>query len=52
MAAPFGRTPGPVTARDIGRLIRDNDVTTMFLTTALFHLLIEERPETFCPLRQ
>jgi amino acid adenylation domain-containing protein len=36
----------------LGQTIRDHGVTTLFLTTALFNLMVEERVEFLRPLRQ
>ncbi|WP_157357541.1 non-ribosomal peptide synthetase [Amycolatopsis nigrescens] len=44
-----GRFPDPV---EIGRTIRDEGVTTAWLTASLFHLMVRERPSDLRPLRQ
>ncbi len=37
---------------DYGQLLRDQSVTTLWLTAAIFHLAAEHAPEMFAPLRQ
>ncbi|HEY0077693.1 MAG TPA: amino acid adenylation domain-containing protein, partial [Pyrinomonadaceae bacterium] len=37
---------------EIGRTIRERRVTTLWLTAGLFHLMMDERPEDLCGLRQ
>jgi len=37
---------------EIGRVIREHGVTTMWLTAGLFHLFVDERIEDLKPLRQ
>jgi len=44
--------PGPASVPDIAAAIQRHGVTTLWLTAGLFHLLIEERPESLRPLRQ
>ncbi len=44
--------PAPPTLEDIGRAIREHDVTTLWLTSALFNAMIDERPQDLRPLRQ
>jgi amino acid adenylation domain-containing protein len=44
-------TPEPSLA-EIGALIRRHQVTTMWLTASLFHLMVDERLEDLAPLRQ
>jgi amino acid adenylation domain-containing protein len=44
--------PGIPTLEEIGRAIQLSGVTTLFLTTGLFHLMVEERLEDLKPLRQ
>ncbi|WP_051468275.1 non-ribosomal peptide synthetase [Actinomadura oligospora] len=44
--------PGRVDAAEIERLVKDCDVTGLFITTALFNLVAEERPEAFAGLRE
>ena len=46
--APAGR----VTPEDIGGLIRRHDITTLWLTAALFHLIATTHLESLRPLRQ
>jgi len=45
-------TDGVPSLEELGRAIRDYDVTTMWLTAGLFHLMIDERIEDLRPLRQ
>lgn len=42
----------PPTLEDIGRAIRDHGVTTLWLTSALFNAMVDERIEDLRPLRQ
>ena len=44
--------PGPVSVLEIGALLRAHSVTTAFLTTGLFHLIVDERLEDLAGLRQ
>jgi len=44
--------PGPPTLAEIGGAIRREGVTTVFLTTGLFHLMVDEGLEYLQPLRQ
>src|SRR6185369_9633813 len=44
--------PGPSSLEEIGRVIRRHQVTTLWLTAGLFHLLVDERPEDLRPVRQ
>jgi|GEM_PF-1652162 len=44
--------PAPCSLTEIGATIRRDGVTTLFLTSGLFHLLVEERLEDLQPLRQ
>jgi amino acid adenylation domain-containing protein len=44
--------PGAPALADIGAAIGRHGVTTMFITTALFHLVVDERLEDLAPLRQ
>jgi amino acid adenylation domain-containing protein len=37
---------------ELGRMIRENGVTTLWLTAGLFHLMVEQRLEDLQPLRQ
>ncbi|WP_275394441.1 non-ribosomal peptide synthetase/type I polyketide synthase [Aliiroseovarius sp. Z3] len=38
--------------RGLGAIIRDQKITSMWLTAGLFHAMADERPEDFKPLRQ
>ncbi|HUC10574.1 MAG TPA: amino acid adenylation domain-containing protein [Stellaceae bacterium] len=44
--------PGIPSSQEIGRLIKDYGITTMWLTAGLFHLLVDENLEGLRPLRQ
>ncbi len=44
--------PGNPTLEEIGRVVRTEQITTLWLTAGLFHLMIEERPEDLRGLRQ
>ncbi len=44
--------PEQPTLEEIGRAIRDHKITTLWLTTGLFHLMAEERAADLKPLRQ
>ncbi|GID33103.1 non-ribosomal peptide synthetase [Paractinoplanes brasiliensis] len=44
--------PGDVDVDVMARLIRENDVTSMFMTTGLFRVIAEEQPEAFAMVRQ
>jgi len=44
--------PGPPTLTGIGEAIRQQGVTTLWLTAGLFHLMVDERLEDLRPLRQ
>ena len=46
--APAGR----ITPEDIGAIIRDYKITTLWLTAALFHLMVTNHLESLRPLRQ
>ncbi|MDQ0208337.1 amino acid adenylation domain-containing protein [Alkalicoccobacillus murimartini] len=35
--------PGPITPESVGEIVRDNNVSIMFLTTGLFNLMIDEQ---------
>ncbi len=48
VVAPAGR----VTPEDIGTIVADNGITTMWLTAALFHLMVTNHLESLRPLRQ
>ncbi len=43
---------GPLSLADIGRLIRDHRVNTMWMTAGLFHKMVEERGVDLAPLSQ
>ena len=44
--------PGPASVLEIGQLLRTYGVTTAFLTTGLFHLMVDERLDDLGGLRQ
>lgn len=44
--------PGVPGLADIGEVIRNHGVTTLWMTAGLFHLMVEERLEDLKPLRQ
>ncbi len=44
--------PGPPALTELGEIIRTQGVTTLWLTAALFHLMVDERLEDLRPLRQ
>ena len=44
--------PGPPALTDIGAAIRRHGVTTLWLTSGLFNLMVEQRAEDLRPLRQ
>ncbi len=44
--------PGQPTLSDIGETIARHQVTTLWLTSGLFHLMVEERVDDLRPLRQ
>ena len=44
--------PEAVSLEELGRVVRDARVTTLWLTAGLFHLLIDERPEALSGLDQ
>jgi amino acid adenylation domain-containing protein len=44
--------PGPVALRELGEAVRDLAVTTMLLTTGLFHQMIDEEAASLAGLRQ
>src|SRR6185369_12188155 len=43
---------GEVTLRDLGRTLTQHAVTTLFLTSALFHQMVDEEPESLAILKQ
>jgi amino acid adenylation domain-containing protein len=44
--------PQASSLEDLGRTIRQNGVTTLWLTAGLFHLMVEQRLEDLRPIRQ
>ncbi|HTU35029.1 MAG TPA: non-ribosomal peptide synthetase [Candidatus Acidoferrum sp.] len=44
--------PGPASLADLGREIRENGVTTLWLTSGLFNLMVEQRLEDLHGVRQ
>jgi amino acid adenylation domain-containing protein len=44
--------PQASSLEDLGRIIRENGVTTLWLTAGLFHLMVDQRVEDLRPLRQ
>ncbi len=44
--------PEPPSLQDLGRVIREQGITTLWLTAGLFHAMVEERLEDLRPLRQ
>ncbi len=44
--------PGPLTLAALGTLIREAGVTTLWLTSGLFHLMVDEQPGDLTGLRQ
>ena len=44
--------PGQPSAADLGALIRRYEVTTLWLTSSLFNVIVDERVEDLAPLRQ
>ena len=44
--------PQTSSLEDLGRIIRENGVTTLWLTAGLFHLMVEQRLDDLQPLRQ
>jgi amino acid adenylation domain-containing protein len=44
--------PGLPSLEDLGRVIRDREITTLWLTAGLFHVMVEQRLEDLRPLRQ
>ncbi len=43
---------GKTSLADLGKTVRENGVTTLWLTAGLFHLMVDERIEDLRPLRQ
>ena len=44
--------PGNPTLEEIGQVVRQEAVTTLWLTAGLFHLMIDERPQDLAGVRQ
>lgn len=44
--------PQAASLEDLGRVIRENQVTTVWLTAGIFHLMVEQRLEDLRPIRQ
>jgi amino acid adenylation domain-containing protein len=44
--------PGKITLEDLGRIIRERGISTLWLTSALFNLMVEEQIDALKPLRQ
>jgi aspartate racemase len=44
--------PGPFTIEELGEVLRDYKVTTLWLTAGLFHLMVSRRVEDLMSLRQ
>jgi amino acid adenylation domain-containing protein len=44
--------PGPPTLEELGRMVRDHGVTTLWLTAGLFHLMVDERIDDLRGVRQ
>jgi len=44
--------PGPTSLETLGRVLRENAVNTLFLTTAVFNLMVDERLDDLRPLQQ
>jgi amino acid adenylation domain-containing protein len=44
--------PGPFTLDALARLIRDEQTTLLWITTGLFHTLVDEHPEGLDPVKQ
>jgi amino acid adenylation domain-containing protein len=44
--------PEPPSLEDLGQVIRDQGVTTLWLTAGLFHVMVEQRLQDLQPLRQ
>jgi amino acid adenylation domain-containing protein len=44
--------PGPPTLEDLGRLLAEEGITTLWLTSGLFHQVVETDPAALAPLRQ
>jgi amino acid adenylation domain-containing protein len=44
--------PRAASLDELGRVLRENGVTTLFLTTAFFNLMVDQRLEDLIPVRQ
>ena len=44
--------PGPLSSQELGRVIQDRKVTTLWLTAALFHQMVDEQIESLQGVRQ
>jgi amino acid adenylation domain-containing protein len=44
--------PRAASLEELGRVLRENGVTTLFLTTAFFNLMVDQRLEDLIPVRQ
>jgi len=44
--------PGPLSSQELGRVIKDRKVTTLWLTAALFHQMVDEQIESLQGVRQ
>src|SRR5262249_53915503 len=44
--------PGPRTAAEIASLLEHHEITACFLTTGLFHVIVEEEPEALARVPQ
>ena len=44
--------PQASSLEDVGRMIRENGITTLWLTAGLFHLMVDQRVDDLQPLRQ
>jgi len=44
--------PGPPTLEELGRCLREDGITTLWLTAGLFHLMVDERLDDLGGLRQ
>jgi len=44
--------PQAASLQEVGRVIRENSVTTLWLTAGLFHLMVDERLDDLRPIRQ
>jgi len=44
--------PGPLSLEEVGRVVRESRVTTLWLTAGLFHQMVDERPDDLRGVRQ